>query len=275
MPSVPKPKIPAPPKKAVWERYLFTGIFIIVYATVLLQSWHVINLPSQGGLDASLLVLAAAGTLVALSRHLPWQNILLASFIIALAAGAVTSLNLATGIPFGQFVPSEKFGPILHKIFPITMPLLWIVVILNSRGVARLILRPWRKTHAYGFRLIGLAAVLTMLFDLALDPFANKVKHFWYWEPVKLPLTWQNAPVVNFLGWLVVAVVILAFITPVLINKSPAPRQPPDLHPLGMWLGGILLFINGLALAGLWPAVALNVIIALAVPIFAIRGALW
>ena len=74
------------------------------------------------------------------------------------------------------------------------MPLIWVVVILNSRGVARLILRPWRKIRNYGFWLIGLTAALTMLFDLAFDPFASRVKHYWLWVPTKLPLTWQGAP---------------------------------------------------------------------------------
>jgi len=62
----------------------------------------------------------------------------------------------------------------------------------------RLILRPWRKIRSYGFWLIGLTALLTMLFDLAFDPFASRVKHYWLWVPTKFPLTWQGAPLVNF-----------------------------------------------------------------------------
>jgi hypothetical protein len=53
------------------------------------------------------------------------------------------------------------------------MPFIWAVAVLNSRGVARLILRPWRKTTKYGLWVIGLACVLTVIFDFNLEPFAG------------------------------------------------------------------------------------------------------
>jgi uncharacterized membrane protein len=116
---------------------------------------------------------------------------------------------------------------------------------------------------------------LTVLFDLALEPFASSVNHYWFWEPTKSALTWHGAPLVNFLGWLVVTLLILAFVTPMLINKHPLHRRPPDYHPLVVWLGGILLFGVGAATAGLWSAVGLDGIIGAMVAIFAIRGAKW
>ena len=93
---------------------------------------------------------------------------------------------------------------------------------------------------------MGLTALLTVLFDLALDPFAARVKHYWLWLPTKFPVTWQGAPLVNFLSWAAVSLLILAFVTPALINKNPV-RRAPDFHPLAVWLGAILLF--GLASA--------------------------
>jgi hypothetical protein len=80
---------------------------------------------------------------------------------------------------------------------------------------------------------------------------------------------------VNFLGWAVVTLLVLAFITPMLINKNPVRRRPPDFHPLGVWLGGILFFGIGSAMAGLWPAVALDTIAGILVAVFAVRGARW
>jgi len=117
--------------------------------------------------------------------------------------------------------------------------------------------------------------VLTVLFKLALDPFASKVKRYWSWEPTKLHVSWLGAPLVNFVGWLVVTLLILAFITPVLIHKHPVHRRPPDFHPLGVWLGGILLFGLGAVTQGLRPAVLLDGIIGVVVAAFAIRGARW
>jgi uncharacterized membrane protein len=192
-----------------------------------------------------------------------------------LASSAVIWLDLKTGIPFGAFTPGQNTGPKLFHALPWAMPVIWILAILNSRGVARLILRPWRKLHAYGFWIIGVTTALTVLFDLAFDPFASQVKHYWYWEPTKFPLSWQSAPLVNFFGWAVVTLLILAFVTPMLINKHPVHRRPPNFHPLGVWLGGILLFGVGSATLGLWPAVMLDAITGVVVAVFAVRGARW
>ena len=276
MPIKSKPDNRVTQKMARQGRPLFTALLLGAGALVLMRLWWPVHLPGKSGWpEAVLLWLAIIGTVAALARHLPLQNILFAAFVIALAAGAATWLDLITGIPFGQFTTGGNTGPKLFAAVPWAMPVVWILALLNSRGVARLILRPWRKLHAYGFWLIGFTAALTVLFDLAFDPFASQVKHYWFWEPTKFPVSWQGAPLVNFLGWLVVTLLILAFVTPILINKNPIHRQPPDFHPLGIWLGGVVLFGIGSATAGLWSAVWLDGIVAAVVAFFAVRGARW
>jgi uncharacterized membrane protein len=261
---------------ASWERRVFNVLFLAAYTLVVVGLWWPMILPGKPGWPgAVLLVLAVVGTIAALARHLPLQNILLAALAIAFASTAAVWLDLKTGIPFGQFTVGDDTGPRLLKVVPWALPPLWILAILTSRGGARLILRPWRKLHAYGFWMIGVTTVLTVLFDVAFDPFASQVKHYWYWEPTKFPLTWQGAPLVNFLGWLVVTLLILAFVTPVLISKHPVHRRPPDFHPLGVWLGCVLLFAIGTATLGLWSAVLLDGIIGVLVAIIAIRGSRW
>ena len=250
---------------------LLAGFFALVLAGL---GWS-FTLPGRPGwLEAGLLILATASTITALAQQLPLQNVLLAAFVIALMGGAVHALGVTMGIPFGPFQFGAEAGPRLFKTLPWTLPLIWIVAILNSRGVARLILRPWRKNRNYGFWLIGLSALLTLFFDLAMDPFATRVKHLWFWLPTKFPLTWQGAPLVNFFSWGAVTLLILAFATPALINKNPV-RRTPDFHPLTVWLGAMLLFGLGAGLHGLWPAAALDAVLAVPVAIFAIRGGRW
>jgi len=224
---------------------------------------------------ALLLLLTTAATLVALARQLPAQNVLLAAFVIAFIGSVAHSVGARSGIPFGPFMFGSDAGQKLFGTLPWTLPLLWVVAVLNSRGVARLILRPWRKIHAYGFWLIGLTALFTMLFDCALEPFAAHMKHYWIWTTVGYSLTPQGAPLSNAIGWFAVTLLILAFVTPAMINKQLSKRSAPDFHPLAVWLGAVLLFATGAAVHGLWLVVTTDAIIAAGVAVFAIRGARW
>jgi uncharacterized membrane protein len=262
-------------KMKTWFHWLFVLLLAAAFALVIAANGLSLELPGQpGGPEALLILLATVSTITALARQLALQNVLLAAFVIALTGGAVHALGATMGIPFGPFIFGAEAGPQLFKTLPWAMPLIWVVVILNSRGVVRLILRPWRKVRSYGFWLIGLTAALTMLFDLAFDPFASRVKHYWLWMPTKFPLTWQGAPLVNFFSWMAVALLMLVFVTPALINKNPA-RRMPDFHPLAVWLGAILLFGSASALHGMWGAVALDGTIAVLAATFAIRGGRW
>lgn len=227
-----------------------------------------------GNLDAVLLLLAVAGSISALARQLPLLSVLFAAFITALIGSAAHGLSEHTGIPFGPLSFGESVGPQLFNTVPWSVGLIWIVAIFNSRGVARLILRPWRKVRNYGFILIGLTAGLALVFDLALEPFAY-LKHLWLWQPTKLHVTWYRATPVCFLGWTFVTLIILAVIMPYLIRKQPGSPSAPDFSPLAFWLGAIVLFAVGAAQAGCWPAVIFDAIAVGAVAIFSWRGARW
>jgi hypothetical protein len=152
---------------------------------------------------------------------------------------------------------------------------LWIVAIFNARGVARLILRPWRKVKNYGYWLMGLTAAMAVAFDVALEPFAWHVKHLWLWEKTKIAVTWQGTTLLNFLGWAFVALLIMVLAMPSLIRKQPGAPSAPDFHPLILWLGGLLLFIVGSAQAASWAPVAVDAAIAAVTTFFAVRGAKW
>jgi putative membrane protein len=225
--------------------------------------------------EAMLLLLATTSTLAALARQLPSQNVFLAAVIIAGIGGAAHLIGATSGIPFGPFLFGSQIGWKFFNTLPWVMPLLWVVAVLNSRGVARLVLRPWRKTRTYGFWLIGLTALFTMLFDCALEPFAAHAKHYWIWTAGSISLTPQGAPLANSVGWFLVTVLMLAFATPVLINKQLSKRSAPDFHPLAVWLGVILIFGVGAAMNGLWLAVAVDAAIGIITTIFAVRGGRW
>lgn len=261
-------------KLAAWDRFLLTAIFFAAYALVFTRFWWPINLPSKISWPGSVLLISAtACTVAALARHLPLQNILFAAAVIIFGSGTVEWLNSEFGIPFGP-VTFGNAGPKL-QLLPWALPMIWVVAIFNSRGIARLILRPWRKTKTYGFRLIGLTVALTALFDFAFEPYATHFKHYWFWQQTKFPAAWQGAPLINFFSWAVVTLLILAFITPMLINKHHTHRRPPDFHPLMMWLAAVLLFGAGSAAGGMWSAAVADAAIGVVAAVFAVRGARW
>jgi uncharacterized membrane protein len=260
-------------KGAIFCHWLFVFLLAIAASGEMVSFFRPLGF--QDTFDTAFILLATAGTLASLCRQLPLQNILLAAFVIAIIGGGVSGLGVRTALPFGPFFYGIPMGPQMFKTLPWAMPLVWVVVILNSRGVARMILRPWRKNKNYGFRAIALAGVLVLLFDLALEPFATLVKHYWRWVPTAVPVTWQGAALVNFLSWGFIAVLILFFVMPVLISKKPRTKSGPDYHPLCLWLGGVIIFATGCAVHGLWLPVIVDAAIGIVAAIFAIRGAMW
>ena len=98
------------------------------------------------------------------------------------------------------------------------------------------------------------------------------MRHYWLWNPTKLRFDWYSAPWINSFGWAVSTLLILAFVTPSLINKKPGPQPPPDYAPLVIWLLINLLFATGAAVHHLWPALGLICLYSIGVAVFALRG---
>jgi uncharacterized membrane protein len=234
------------------------------------DSWHALGRWPDGLLLAS----ALATSMLALARRLPIQNVVTATSLIALLAGTILGVSAWTGIPFGPIFYTENAGVRLGELLPWTLPLWWVVLLLNGRGVARLIMRPWRKTPFYGFWVIGITAALMVAFDLGLEPFAVFVQDYWLWRTPRGVLAWYTAPWVNFFTWFVTASAILVFSVPWLINKNPVKR-PMDYHPLIVWLLLNAWLALGNGLHGRWLAVGVTAVLGIITAVQAVRGAQW
>lgn len=258
-------------------RWAAFAVALGAFALVLLVETAGVKLPGKPGWPMALLLVATAlATVVSLCRQLPVQNVLLGATIIAVIGTLAHTIGAATGIPFGPFQYTAAAGPRVLKLAAWPMAPLWIIAVLSSRGVARLILRPWRKLHNYGFWLIALTVVLTVVFDAVLEPVASVVKRYWVWQPTRIPLTWAGTPLTNFLGWLLTTLLIMAFVTPALIDKRARPtHRAPDYHPLIVWLLGLGLFALNAALNQLWSPFVLCLAAGTTAGIFAVRGARW
>jgi len=236
----------------------------------------ILPLPSPK-LDAVIILLTATTSIITLARQLPLTGVLFAALVTAFIGGAAHGLSAQWGIamPFGPVVFNPAAGPQVFGCVAWLVPLLWVIAIFNSRGVARLVLRPWRKVKNYGYRLLGLSTALAVAFDVALEPFATGAKHLWRWQPTKIPLTWHGATPMNYFGWAAVALLIFVVILPYLIRKQPGNPSPPDFAPLILWLGTVVVFAAGAVAAGLWLAVVVDVALAGTVAVLSWRGAKW
>jgi putative membrane protein len=195
---------------------------------------HLLNHPRIP--QALVLILALVTTLLALGRTLPWQNVITAAVLIGLVSGTVQTVGVKTGMPFGQYFYASYFGPRLFQLLPWPVPCLWIVALLNSRGVARLLLRPWRNRPNPGLRVIALTSLLAVIFDAGLEPFAARVNYYWIWRTAGNALLWYGAPWTNFAGWAFTALLALVITSPWLLDKKPQTDPPPDYYPLVLWV---------------------------------------
>ena len=262
------------PSPASTSRYLFWALNALLGTAgfVELAKPHL-----SPAFDAVTIALAAMASIAALNRQLPLQNVLPVALITAVFGGVAHGLSACSGVslPLGPVMFNSAAGARIFNFVPWTIPLIWIVAIFNARGVGRLILRPWRKVKTYGFWLIGLTAVLAVAFDLALEPYAWHVKGFWRWSPTKIAVTWEGTTLLNFVGWIFISLLIMAFATPSMIRKQPGNPSKPDLHPLFLWLGAFVIFAAGCASAGLGVAFGVDAAILVVTTVFAVRGALW
>lgn len=267
----------APPSNLVRNLYWFF-LFLAVVSAALGIFWK--SLLGDSSLNRHWADVFFLGTVTVclalnLARQLPWPNVLASVGIIACFGGATMLVGVQTSMPFGPFRYNHEFSPLLFNLILLPAPLIWVAMILSARGVARLILRPWRKVTHYGFWLIGLTAVLVMLTDLALEPFGSFAHHYWNWQATKIPVTWYGASVVNFLAWGFIATLMLGFTTPLLINKSPSRKNVPDFHPLVVWLLMLVVFSVPMGALGAWRAVIVNGALALVAGGLALAGSRW
>jgi uncharacterized membrane protein len=243
---------------AGWEQKVHRILFVLFLASaglVWVRLWaKVAPFAEKSWPDGLLLVIAAGTTLASLSRQLPTQNAILAAVAIGAGGGAAASLGVALGIPFGPLAYNlQNIGRPVFNLLPWTVPLIWMTAILNARGVARLVLRRYRSGANYGFWLMGGTVLLVVLLELSFEPYATLVKHYWSWKPTRIRSDWYTTPWTNFLGWTVTTALILLFVTPALINKSPI-KQPPNYHALIVWEVLSFIFLTATAHDGLWSA---------------------
>jgi len=163
-------------------------------------------------LESSWIVALAAGALMILmlwelSRSLPFQNLLMIT-VCLLAGEALLEYFLA------KYARIELSGPMWRYLAGAA--LLWGAIVLTSRRMVQFIIRPWRREGVYGLWLIGLSALLTILFQFGW-PCINI-------DPESDPLPSDKVATMAGIRGLV-TVILLTCLVPFFIRKRPSSRK--------------------------------------------------
>ncbi len=184
--------------------------------------------------DPALIVLAFANTHLLAARHwgaAPARRWALLVIVLSLAVETCGSL---TGFPFGRYTYTDRFGPALGVV-PLTIPLAWHVVLTNALFIVRAVAPQLaRQGEAAG---VGLIATL---YDVVLEPFAVRVKGYWFWQGS------GAVPLQNYAAWFVIsALLTLAFAPPT------TRRGMRDVRPVILLGATVLLFVVGIWRGGI------------------------
>lgn len=197
-------------------RFELTALAIWVAARLLMHAAGMripIELPY---IDSITIVLATLATLFGLSRWWPAQNVIAIAFLTVALSGTLEHFLVShTDAPYPDIAGKLFYG------IPWTLPLLWLVVMLNARSVARLVLWPKREKGSYGLWLLLFTAVMTTLVFLVHEVISNR---FSVW----------GAPVALSVVRTIAGFLFLTIIAPFLIPKG-AVVPPPDYGPVAIW----------------------------------------
>jgi hypothetical protein len=210
-------------------------------------------LPDASWPEALLLVAALLVTVSTLALQVSLQSALMAAGVIGLVGGSAHWISYVTGVPFGPLQFPHAYGATPFQEWFFVPAVIWVVLLLNARGLARLILEGASKHPHHGYHLLALSILLMVAMAMSIEPFASTVHHYWLWGETRLPVTWQGVPLSCLFAWATVSVIGSFAAGPFLIDKHPRPR-PPAREPAWIWALSSGLFAVGTAVHGLWPA---------------------
>lgn len=124
-----------------------------------------------------------------LFKSVPLKSALLILLFLSLFALFFESMAIKTSWPYGAFGYSDKIGPKVFDLVPITVAFSWPPLALAALQISQRFPK---------YALLAMPAAL-LVFDLILDPGATNLG-FWTWE---FKQGFYGVPWQNFFGWIV------------------------------------------------------------------------
>lgn len=130
-----------------------------------------------------------------------WVRAAAAVLLLGLTSYAVELVGVHTGLPFGRYRYTGGLGPAPGGV-PVLVALSWATMATIALRAAR-VLRPRGGTGA----VVAIAAATLVTWDVFLDPQMVADGH-WQWADTSPGA--YGVPLTNVVGWVVVAVVLVA-----------------------------------------------------------------
>ncbi len=170
-------------------------------------------------------------------------------FVLSIGVGGLAeALGVRTGLPFGDYAYGDRLGPTLLGV-PVVVLLAWAMMSYPCLLAARRLVN--------GPVVTALVAALALAsWDLFLDPQMVSEGHWTWQDPDPVLPGIPGVPLQNFVGWLLVAFVLM-----LLLDRLPRRRHdgavPPDGVPATLL---VWTYVANVALAAALvhrPAVAI------------------
>jgi len=163
--------------------------------------------------DPLLILLAFANTHLHAARQWSAPVARRWALVVFVAALAVETFGTLTGVPFGDYHYTHRFGPMLGVV-PLTIPLAWHVVVTNALFLARALAGDRSRLLE-----VGLTGAICTLYDFILEPFATGAKQYWIWSGGTIPPE-------NYVSWFVLSALLVWIFAPkmtTLYSRDPRP----------------------------------------------------
>jgi putative membrane protein len=232
-------------------------VWLLLAVVVLAQiGYPLAGEPLRARLVMGTVLLGFAGSV---SHALLTRGPRVALALVAVSAGgglAIETCGVRTGFPFGGYGYSSALGPRWGGV-PLVIPLAWTWMAWPAWLVAIRITR----------RPIAVAALGLASWDLFLDP-QMVAQGYWRWtDPAPALPGVPDVPLTNYLGWLLVALAMMAALW---LAAGPAARRPalPErasdspMYALYLWTYASSVLAHavflGLPASAAWGGVAMG-----------------
>jgi len=168
---------------------------------------------------AASVLLFLEGTLLILAAALLYgaRRALIAGLLIIVLSYLVETLGVNSGFPFGAYRYTGILLPTLPGGAPFAVMFAWVLIILGAYG--------WIQTcrRFTGILVAVAGALLATLLDLAIEPVATHVVHYWQWL-VPGAINYYGVPLINFVAWFLVALALVVLTSHLLVKPVAVQR---------------------------------------------------